>query len=678
MAPRAPRPAARAAQRPRRKLVYSLLAVLVFVALAPLASFGFKLIETSRRALETSTQEIELQLASSIAARIDSTMDGLTMRMQAVADSFGAAIADQDVRWFENSLERRGTLADLLEDRLTVDSSQLTVLRLTVSGGQVHQAIVGAGPTPSELENAFADEQNRLTDLSAESLSSDPAISEPILTGPQGRPGVIITVPIMSGRSRQGWLQGFVSIDGLWDPIIRARVTGHEVYALDLKGNLLAHSEEGTAARRQDYKNLEIVQRFLTGHTLSKETVVFSEKTSGGKIDYLGAYDSTRCGWGIFVQVESRVAAAPIQEMIRDTVWLGIVALLLAVVVAVLFAGGLSRPIAKLSAASAEFARGKYSTRVDVKAKNEIGQLAGTFNDMAGKIEDDIKKLNDAAREMQALFEGTILALAQAIDAKDPYTAGHTERVEQYAIIIAKHMNLDEKALRDVHVASVLHDIGKIGIEDTILKKPANLTPAEFEVMKQHPEKGARIMEKIDALKDVIPGMRHHHERYGGGGYPKGLAGEEIPLIARVINVADTLDAMTTDRPYQSAFTWPQTRDRINELKGTVCDPKVVEAFNRAYVSGELQRKWPRAARQRWGPRTLLPRWRGKPPSLRGCWTRVREGPAGLDQDSRGTMAEKRKSSARSAGATIPEPARTQGDIAVTHVSIPRRLWLNR
>ena len=142
--------------------------------------------------------------------------------------------------------------------------------------------------------------------------------------------------------------------------------------------------------------------------------------------------------------------------------------------------------------------------------------------------------------------------------------------------------------MMNTHVASLLHDVGKIGIDDAILKKPAGLTKEEFEVMKQHPEKGARIMGTINALRDIVPGMRHHHERYGGGGYPSGLKGEEIPILAGIINVADTFDAMTTNRPYQAAFPFEAAVARINELKGAVCDPKVVEAFNRAYKAGEF------------------------------------------------------------------------------------------
>lgn len=119
--------------------------------------------------------------------------------------------------------------------------------------------------------------------------------------------------------------------------------------------------------------------------------------------------------------------------------------------------------------------------------------------------------------------------------------------------------------------------------------------------MKQHPEKGAKIMGRINALRDIVPGMRHHHERYGGGGYPSGLKGEEIPLIARIVNVADTLDAMTTNRPYQAAFPFEAAVARINELKGAVCDPKVVEAFNRAYHAGEFDLEKKQTAAQEVG-----------------------------------------------------------------------------
>lgn len=582
------------APRRRRKLLYSLLAVFVLVGLLPLALFAFKMIDTGRRALVTSQQEIELQLASSIAGQIDTFMDGLVRQVSTLGASFGAEIQERGLFRFQEDLKARGVLAGMLDD-------QLVALRFASVDGESEQALLGRGTPPPELETLLTREFGRIIRSPGSLESHEVQVTDPILIGPRAFAGVLVSVPVFSEGGLRGVLQGFVSLQGLWSSVALGRATGHEIYALDSTGNLFAHTDPQAVASRRNLRGLEIVQKFLASKQRSKETLAFSVRNGGKKIGYLGAYDPTDKGWGVFVQVEERAAYAPVQEMMRATLTWASVALALAVVAGFAFAGRLSRPIGVLAAASRAYAAGDYSARAEVHAKNEIGELADMFNGMAEEIQGQINRLKEGARETNDLFLGTVRALAQAIDAKDPYTRGHSVRVNKYSIIIAQYMGLTERERLDVHVASLLHDVGKIGIDDAILKKPSHLSAEEFEVMKQHPEKGAKIMGRINALKDIVPGMRHHHERYGGGGYPLGLKGEEIPLIARIINVADTLDAMTTNRPYQSAFPFDAAVNRINELKGSVCDPKVVEAFNRAYKDGRFDLEARQAAAQEAG-----------------------------------------------------------------------------
>jgi HD-GYP domain-containing protein (c-di-GMP phosphodiesterase class II) len=149
-------------------------------------------------------------------------------------------------------------------------------------------------------------------------------------------------------------------------------------------------------------------------------------------------------------------------------------------------------------------------------------------------------------------------------------------------------MGLTPEDVRRVRLSALLHDVGKIGIDDRILRKPTALTEEEFEVMKSHPAKGAAIMETIPQLRDVIPGMKHHHERWEGGGYPDGLSGEDIPLQARIVSVADTFDAMTTTRPYQRAMDIRFVFQRLRDLSGNRFDPTIVEALINSYEKGEL------------------------------------------------------------------------------------------
>jgi len=181
--------------------------------------------------------------------------------------------------------------------------------------------------------------------------------------------------------------------------------------------------------------------------------------------------------------------------------------------------------------------------------------------------------------ELKETFYGTIEALAETIEKRDPYTGGHTKRVMNYSLLIGKAMGLSPKELENLKLAAILHDIGKIGIKDRVLLKEGKLTDEEALEMNMHPKYGAEILEHIKQLKDVIPGMRGHHERYDGSGYPDGLKGKEIPLFARIIAVADAYDAMTTDRPYRKGLPEEVAINELLRYAGKHFDPDIVRIF---------------------------------------------------------------------------------------------------
>ena len=201
---------------------------------------------------------------------------------------------------------------------------------------------------------------------------------------------------------------------------------------------------------------------------------------------------------------------------------------------------------------------------------------------MAGDIEQYVERLKQAAAENRELFLGSIRMLAAAIDEKDPYTRGHSGRVAKYSMIIGEDLGLDAEDLDRLRISALLHDVGKIGVDDRVLKKPGKLTDEEFDLMKQHTVKGANIMRPVAQLKDMLPGIELHHERMDGGGYPYGLHGDQIPLMARIIAVADTFDAITTNRPYQSAMDLDFALDRIRSLAISRFDPKSSAALEAA------------------------------------------------------------------------------------------------
>jgi len=191
--------------------------------------------------------------------------------------------------------------------------------------------------------------------------------------------------------------------------------------------------------------------------------------------------------------------------------------------------------------------------------------------------------------DLEELFLNTIKSLSSAIDAKSPWTRGHSERVTGYALSIAREMRFDEKGLKDMETAGLLHDIGKLGTYEAILDKPGRLNDDELKIMRMHPGKGTEILAPIKQLKHIIPAIKYHHEFYDGKGYPEGLKGEAIPLSARIMAVADTVDAMGADRPYRKGCAMDVISAELKRCSGTQFDPNVVETFLR--ISGEGDRQ---------------------------------------------------------------------------------------
>ncbi|MCS7254428.1 MAG: GAF domain-containing protein [Armatimonadota bacterium] len=198
----------------------------------------------------------------------------------------------------------------------------------------------------------------------------------------------------------------------------------------------------------------------------------------------------------------------------------------------------------------------------------------------------------DKARKheaLQELFISSIRALAAALDARDPYTHGHSERVTQFTLAIAEELGMDEESKKRLELSALLHDIGKVGVEDAVLKKPGKLTEEEYELMKTHPEKGYHILRLVRQLEPHLPGVRYHHEHFDGSGYPLGLKGDEIPLDARIIAVADVFDALTSNRPYRDAYKPEDAIKMMHSEVGKHFDPKVFDAFMRAYEKGKIK-----------------------------------------------------------------------------------------
>ena len=567
--------------RRRGRILFALLGVLIFIGLVPLATVAWKLIDINREALTTAQQEYQLLLAASTAEQLDMQIQGLTSQLAREAQALASTVRR---RGSINAREIRGLLDDVADERFLY-------LRYSYFRARDVEAI-SVGRLPEGLDPLFV---QGLTDTSQSLTPEVPdgpalaSLTEPVLIGDApGRAVVIVSAPVVSGGKFRGVLSAMVDVQSVWEIVTASNYTGNVLYAIDGTGKVFASTDPVRTRPGRDYSSSPLVERFLADGR-GRETMPFVDFENGTEHNYLASYEVTHQNWGIFVQARLKQAYLPVQAMVESTLTWVLAALGLALLVALFFARSLSNPINNLAAASRAFARGDFSARVQVRTANEIGELAHTFNKMAAEIEDYIRRLRKAFEDNNELFLGTIRALAQAIDAKDPYTRGHSVRVNRYSVIIARQLGLSKRDIRDIHVSSLLHDVGKIGIAEAVLNKPGKLTDEEYELMKTHPVLGANIMSPIRQMTRIIPGLRWHHERLGGTGYPEGLKGEQIPLMARIIAVADVFDAITTTRPYQKTMSFTEGLQLINRIKGSELDERVVEAFNRAYMQGQIR-----------------------------------------------------------------------------------------
>jgi HD-GYP domain-containing protein (c-di-GMP phosphodiesterase class II) len=269
--------------------------------------------------------------------------------------------------------------------------------------------------------------------------------------------------------------------------------------------------------------------------------------------------------------------------------FVSLLAATLALVCGFYFADKLTRPVRELAEGATRIAGGDFSKRVNVLGGTELRELGSSFNRMTDQIEIYIQDLQRSAQENRELFLGTVKALAAAIDGKDPYTRGHSERVSRFSVATAEGLGLEADEIEKIRISALLHDVGKISIDDNILKKPGALDDREYKIMKTHPQKGYKIMSQIPAISEFLPGMYMHHEMVNGEGYPQGLKGDQIPMQALIVSVADTFDAMTTDRPYQKGLDAETALTRLKDFVGVRYDARVVAAFVAACEVGKIR-----------------------------------------------------------------------------------------
>jgi HD-GYP domain-containing protein (c-di-GMP phosphodiesterase class II) len=563
----------------RIPVLYVILSVLVMVSVVPMYFYSAQVESINRERLITNERLLQNTVTRSLADDISQHQESLRMMLANLSSALQVASGGDITSEHVEAPELRALLENFVSS-----SEDLAYATLLNSDGKGISAgrIAPDAFLQRELERAYAAARDGRV-YNGQTLV--------VGSGKSSRTVMLVSAPVMYGGRFLGMIGSVVDLQFLIRRLQEVNHNGLTPYVVDSQGRLVAGATPDYATG-QDMTNLEIVKNFVEQGSKAQLVVPTREFSVGGKngVKMLGTYSPvTNLDWAVVVQKPRDDAYRGVYEMQRTARLLALLAVLFSVAISIFAARRITNPLEVLTESSRAIARGDFSQRVKLKSRTEIGELAATFNTMSEELEQFVLDLKRAANENRELFMGSIQMLAGAVDEKDPYTRGHSDRVTRYSLMIARELGLTEDFIEIVRISAQLHDVGKIGIEDRILKKPGALTPEEFDVMKTHTTKGANILSPVAQLKDMIPGIELHHESLDGRGYPRGLKGDEIPLLPRIIAVADTFDALTTNRPYQNAHDPQAALKIIHSLAGKRLDPDAVAALTTIYNRGEIR-----------------------------------------------------------------------------------------
>jgi putative nucleotidyltransferase with HDIG domain len=451
----------------------------------------------------------------------------------------------------------------------------------------------GEGLSPGHL----APEVQEAMDATFEAARTQKsAVYRFVALGPALAPRVVLAIPVAPRGDGEPKLIlealfRFTPLEKVSTEVVRQ---GFGVFLIDRQGKVLWSGGGGMKTTALETGTLKaFIQKPMT-----LTSTVKMRTPDGVREVFAQVSDIQESGWGLVVQKPLAEAFGDVQKMIVSAVLSTALLILLSFFFSLLAARWVSRPIQRLAETTHQIADGNFGGNVEMEGLTfELADLAEDFNRMSGHVASYVQQLRQAAQANRELFIGSLRAFAAAIDAKDPYTRGHSERVAAVSRTISRYLQLPEDVQHKIWIGALLHDVGKIGVEDRILRKEGVLAPDEYEQMKMHTVIGAEIVTPIDQLREMIPAIRWHHEAWNGRGYPDGLKGEQIPLYARIVAVADTFDAITTNRPYQQAYSLQFAVETITRLTGSRFDAKVVTAFLRAFEAGEIRAGATRPAR---------------------------------------------------------------------------------
>ena len=573
------------------RILWLVLGALLMVSVLPLGLYHRLVLQLSQDKLVDTERVQQTDLVRSLAQEIQHFESNLTDQLLSERQILDLTGLIENVE--DPAAEPKVT--HLLEN--FVESNPNTFIYLTAVGKSGRGTSASQGNFRAEQDPFVAKALQRafVTCLQSQQLQVTKFRSDPLALAPGNRPAFVVAVPLKDINDNfTGMLAAVVSLDPILKRLQDASVRGRSVFIVDHNGRIVAHHDSKNFVPGADARDNALVAqvRALPQDLRNTETKRFAETVKKRSVEMIGTYSTfPELNWAVIAQrrLDAAESDTGVDELNRQALVFASIVVLAAIVVGYFFAVGISGPIRGLAASTRAISRGEFHQRSVARGALEISELAENFNKMAADIEEFIEKLKEAAEENRELFIGSIRMLAAAIDEKDPYTRGHSGRVAKYSTLIGQQLGLSTEELDKLRISALLHDVGKIGVEDRVLKKPGALTPEEFTLMKQHTVKGANIMRPVSQLKEVLPGIELHHEHIDGRGYPYGLSGPQIPLMARIIGVADALDAMTTNRPYQTAMDLDYAMERIRALAGTKFDPVVVTALESAVQHGKLR-----------------------------------------------------------------------------------------
>ena len=570
----------------RIRLLYVVLAVLLLVGLLPLVVAGVMVSRRSAEELRAIEGRYQAQLVQGKARQIE-------LYGQRYRDVVSGLARGFEFAGGVHSLTDAGS--DIRLQRALQDDPNLIALAICPVKGEIHRAF-----QPDVIRKEEVDQ--RVSDVLARMNGRGVIVGRPQIIRSGQEMGLTIAAPVMNGDQITAAVVAVVSFQEAFKTVQSSSKSARElldaglpiVFVVDQNGKAVAHPDAAIAFAERPMTDLKVVQDWLeAGSQVQSALSPFALERDGKSVSMLGSYATAELDPNsllavIAIQDES-AALASVRDMRNQVFSVSLLAAMLALVCGFYFAEKLTRPVRELADGATRIAAGDFSQRVKVLGRTELGELGSSFNQMTDRIERFVLDLQRSAEENRELFLGTVKALAAAIDGKDPYTRGHSERVSRFSVATAEGLGLDEVEVERIRISALLHDVGKIGIDDRILKKPAALDDQEFDIMKTHPQKGYKIMSQIPAMREFLPGMHMHHEMINGQGYPQGLKGDEIPMQARVVSVADTFDAMTTERPYQAAMELEAALTRLKSFVGTRYDGRVVAAFIAACEEGKIR-----------------------------------------------------------------------------------------